>query len=266
MKTIDAGAVRLQVYDAGAGEPILFVHGFPLNHSMWQAQLTALADGHRVIAPDLRGFGGSMVTEGTVTMEQFADDCAALLDALKIHEPITFCGLSMGGYVGWQFFRRHRDRLKRLVLCDTRAVADSPEAAETRRKMAEHVTQAGTEAVAKAMLPKLFAAATLEQQPATVAAVQRMILTSPPAGIAAAQRGMAARPDVRAWLPTMDVPTLVIVGEEDAISPPEEMRQLADAIPGATFVKVSAAGHMAPMENPTAVNTAIREFMAGASR
>jgi len=140
MKLCDIG---MNVVERGSGVPLLLVHGYPLDHSMWQGQIEGLGDACRVIAPDLRGFGASGVTPGTVTMGQMADDMAALLDALKIHEPIVFCGLSMGGYVAWQFALRHRQRLTKLILCDTRAAADSPEAAAGRLKTADKVLDEG---------------------------------------------------------------------------------------------------------------------------
>src|SRR5437773_12119040 len=123
MSFVQAGNVRLNVVESGRGSPLVLVHGYPLDHSMWRSQIDGLADICRVIAPDLRGFGASEVTPGTVTMEQMADDLVALLDALQIAEPVVFCGLSMGGYVGWQFALRHRSRLAKLILCDTVAVA-----------------------------------------------------------------------------------------------------------------------------------------------
>lgn len=261
LRTVRIGSLNLNVYDRGRGTPVLLVHGFPLDHSMWSCQLAALAAAHRVIAPDLRGFGGSDVSPGTVTMEQFADDCAALLDALEIHEPIAFCGLSMGGYIGWAFLRKHAARVNRLVLCDTRAAADTPEAAETRRKMADHVLAHGNEALATAMLPKLFAKATFARRPEIVDQVRRAIAAAPPQGAAAAQRGMALRPDVSAELASIRQPTLVIVGEEDAISTAAEMSSFASSIPGAELLLVPDAGHMAPLENPAIVNPALLRFL-----
>jgi 3-oxoadipate enol-lactonase len=261
MKQVEIPGARLNVVDRGQGSPLLLVHGFPLNHSMWSAQIETFSATQRVIAPDLRGFGRSSVTEGTVTMEQFADDCQALLGALGIDEPITFCGLSMGGYIAWQFARKYGDRLSRLILCDTRAAADSAEAADTRRKMARHVLASGTEFIASAMLPKLFAPSTVERHPDRIEAVRQMILGSDPQGIAAAQQGLAARPDATPWLATIGMPTLVLVGASDAISPPEEMQQIAAAIPHSEYRVIPAAGHMAPMENPDAVNAAMTEFL-----
>ena len=262
MPMIQVGDVRLNVIEKGRGTPLLLVHGYPLDHSMWRGQIDGLADTCRVIAPDLRGFGLSDVTPGTVTMEQFADDLADLLDALAIQGPVVFCGLSMGGYVAWQFALRHRARLSRLILCDTRAIADSAEAAAGRQKTAEKVLAEGSAVAVEALLPKLFAAATYQQQPNIVEAARQVILQTKPDGIAAALRGMAQRPDVTSKLKEIDLPALLICGQHDGISPPDEMRGIAAEMPNARFVEISAAGHMAPLEQPDIVNRAIREFLA----
>jgi pimeloyl-ACP methyl ester carboxylesterase len=252
--------LRLNVLDRGRGTTILFVHGFPLSHAMWQGQ-QVLGDRCRVIMPDLRGFGQSQVIPGTSTMAEMADDLARMLDELRVDRPVALCGLSMGGYIAFQFAKRHPARLDRLVLCDTKAAADTPEAAATRLKMAEHVLNHGTSAVAEAMPAKLFAASTFAEQPRVVAAVKKMIEETDPAGLAAAQRGMAEREDVRSWLPQINVPTLVVVGREDMISPVDEMRAIAEAIPGAKFEVIERAGHMAPMERPEEFNRLLREFV-----
>lgn len=248
--------------DRGMGHPILFVHGFPLNCRMWQSELDALALDYRVIAPDLRGFGQSEGNGDTmVTMEQYADDLAALLDALDVDEPVTYCGLSMGGYIGWQFVRQHHDRVNSLVLCDTRASADPPEGQQARYKMAEEVLENGPQAAAQAMIPKLFAHCTIEHRPEMVERVQEMILQTDPQAIAAASRGMAERTDMTAYLNEIDLPTLVMVGKEDKITPPEEMREIARSINGAILAEIPEAGHMAPMENPKAVTGTLCRFL-----
>ena len=255
-----AGA-DLHLVERGSGQPLLLVHGFPLDHTMWAGQLQDLAGHARILAPDLRGFGRSAASGETVSMEQFADDLAALLDARGIHEPVVFCGLSMGGYIGWQFFRRHRSRLRGLILCDTRAVADPPAAAEARLVNAERVLAEGMGFLADGMLDKLFAAETRQRQPDLIEATRRVMLAASPQGVAAALRGMAARLDVSAWLPQIDVPALLLCGREDAISTVEEMRGIAHCMPQARFVEVAAAGHMSPLEQPRLVNEAIREFL-----
>jgi 3-oxoadipate enol-lactonase len=262
MPTIPLLDISLNYVDAGDGPPLLFVHGFPLDHTMWRYQLEEFSNTHRVIAADLRGFGQSGVTPGTVTMEQFADDLAALLDELGATEPVVFCGLSMGGYVGWQFFKRHRSRLRALIQCDTRAIADTPEGVANREKLARLVLENGTEPVAAAMLPNLFAAATTPARQAAVEETRQAVLRTSPDGIAAASLGMSLRPDVTENLPSIDVPTLLIVGEEDRISTVEEMREIAEAIPAAELSVIPDAGHMSPLENPSAVNAAIRSLLA----
>lgn len=261
MKDVQAGSVHLRVLDQGEGPPVVLVHGFPLDHSMWTAQIDRLKAKWRVIAPDLRGFGGSQVVPGTASMEQMADDLGNLLTALGVREPVVLCGLSMGGYVAFQFAQKYRARLKALVLCDTRAKADTPEAVAGRMKMIEQLMAEGPRTVAEAMLPKLFAPESFTRIPGTVDFIRQVILASPPDGLAAALRGMAERPDVTEQLKSLDVPTLVIVGEHDAISTPAEMSQIAAAIPGARLEVIAGAGHLSPLERPEAAGEAIEKFL-----
>ena len=262
MNRVAANGIHLNVLDRGHGAPILFVHGFPLNHTMWHAQLDALSDQFRVIAPDLRGFGHSSVMQGTVSMELFADDLNGLIDALGVNETVTLCGLSMGGYIALAFARKFGHRLRSLILCDTRAVGDSPEAMAGRKKLAAGVLEHGPELVATAMLPKLFAVETTDRRPEVVAAVRSMVTSSHPHGIAAALQGMAQRPDSSELLSQIEVPVLLIVGREDKISTVDEMRTMSQAIKRSEFVEIPAAGHMAPMENPESVNAAMRKFLS----
>jgi pimeloyl-ACP methyl ester carboxylesterase len=264
MKLQRIADVDLAYEDRGAGPPLLLVHGFPLDHTMWAAQLGALSAAHRVIAPDLPGFGQSPLPPGRdiMTMEHHADVLAALLDALGIDAPIALCGLSMGGYIAFQFARTYRARLRALVLCDTRAAADTPEAAAGRQVTADRVLREGPAPLAESLLPRLLAPDTLHHRPHIVAAARAMMTASDPHGIAAASRGMAVRPDVTPFLRDIDCPTLVLVGEHDAISPPAEMRSLAAALPRAQFVEIAASGHLAPLEAPDAVNAAIAGFLA----
>lgn len=269
MKTAQLSDISIAYQEAGGGdEVLLLVHGFPLDHTMWSGQLAALSDEFRVVAPDLRGFGQTPLSasdeqdpQAIVTMRQYADDLAELLDVLAITEPINFCGLSMGGYIAWQFVQQFRQRLKRLILCDTKAAADSAEAADNRHKVAEKVLLHGSEFLAEALMIKLISDGTATKFPETAARIRQMILNAPPESVAAAQRGMAARPDMSDILPQLDLPTLVLVGSDDAISPPSEMRGIADALPQAEFIEIAGAGHMCPMERPDKVNAALREFL-----
>ncbi len=261
MNLIRTGDLEMAVCDRGSGPVVLLAHGFPFDHTTWQPQIDELSDVFRVIVPDLRGFGATAASDEVVTMEQMADDLAGLLDALGIDEPVHLGGLSMGGYIAWQFWRRHGDRLRSLLLCDTRAAADTPEAAAGRQKMAEHVLRFGTQGVAEMMLPKLFAQNTLQSRRELVESVQQVIARSNPRAIAAAQRGMAARPDLTAALGEINLPALVVVGEHDMISPPDEMRAIAAALPQAELLLVPDAGHLAPLERPDVVNPALRDFL-----
>lgn len=264
MERINTGTTTLNFEMRGSeGPTLLLVHGFPLDHTMWRKQLAVLSDSCRVLAPDLRGFGQSDVTPGVVTMQQHADDLLALLDVLVIREPVIFCGLSMGGYVAWQFALRHRARLAKLVLCDTRAVADTPDAAKGRLATAQKVLSEGPQVLVDAMLPKFFGPDTAKYQPEIVKATRKVILDTSREGSAAALRGMAERPDVTDQLPNIDVPALVICGQHDAISPVAEMRGIAAKLAAAEFVEIPGAGHMAPLENADAVNDALSKFISG---
>jgi len=261
MKTVNVGGVRLATVDEGRGVPLVLVHGFPLDHSMWQNQIDHFSRHCRVIAPDLRGFGSSDATPGTVNMAEMADDVAGLLDAIEVKETVVLAGLSMGGYVAFQFWRRHAQRLRGLVLCDPRATADTAEAAAQRRQTAERVLREGPAFLAETMLSQLLAPVTRNSRPEVAAEIRRAIESAHAEGVAAASRGMAERPDVTPWLGEIEIPTLIIVGQYDAISPVEEMGRIAAAIPGARLVEVSNAGHLSPLENPAAVNRAIDDFL-----
>jgi len=263
MKKILVRGAQLATVDEGQGPPVLLVHAFPLNHSMWDAQAAALASRWRVIVPDLRGFGQSQVSEGTVTMEQFADDLAGLLDELGVGEPIVFCGLSMGGYIGWEFYRKYSSRVRAMILCDTRAVADTPEIRAARQDMIERVLREGPEPIAQAVIPKLLAGSTVASRREVAAGVHRMIVSNDPQGIAAALRGMRQRPDATDLLPQIRCPSLLLVGKFDAISTLEEMRSIAGKIPGAKLVTIAGAGHLTPLEQPAPTTAAIENFLAG---
>jgi pimeloyl-ACP methyl ester carboxylesterase len=255
--------MRLNVADVGAGPVVVLLHGFPFDHTMWAGQIAALAPSHRVIAPDLRGYGQSEAPEGSAYgVDDLADDVLETLDAIGVSGPMILGGLSMGGYVALSIADRHPGRLRGLMLMDTRAGADTPEAAANRLTAAEHIESSGeTGPLLAVMLTKLFAEATRTDYPERVERIAAVMRHAPPAVVAATLRGLAARPDRTAVLPRIVVPTLVVVGAEDAITPPAEARAMAAAIPGATLVEVPAAGHLAPVENPGPVNTAIGAFL-----
>lgn len=253
--------LELAYLDRGSGTVVLLVHGFPLDHSMWKRQIEALAVRHRVIAPDLRGFGQSRGDDEITTMQQFADDLAGLLDVLGVTEPVDLCALSMGGYIAWQFWQHHWDRLGRLILCDTRAASDTAEGARGRLELAASVLESGSLPVADSMLPKLFAPQSLSSGADYIEATRRVMASTRPTTVAAALRGMASRPDMTEELGNIGVSALLLCGEHDEITPADEMRQVAAAMSQATFRVIYGAGHMSPLERPERVNHLILEFL-----
>jgi len=265
MRRISVGEIELAFKDRGAGPVLLLVHGFPLDHSMWSEQINALAIRFRVIAPDLRGFGESEGPGGgdgeKTTMQQYADDLAGLLDALEIRESVTLCALSMGGYIALQFWKHCRDRLRRLILCDTRAASDTPEGAQGRLALAETVLTEGSLPVADSMLPKLFAPQSLVSGADYIEATKQVMASTRPTTIAASLRGMAERPDMTDELPNMGLPALLLCGQHDVITPVAEMRDVAAAMPDSMFHVIYGAGHMSPLERPERVNQLILDFL-----
>jgi 3-oxoadipate enol-lactonase len=261
MQRATVGNIELAYKDKGSGPVLLLVHGFPLDHSMWSEQIEALSSHYRVIAPDLRGFGQSEGQDEKTTMQQYANDLAGLLDVLAISEPVNLCGLSMGGYVAWHFWKHHRDRLASLILCDTRAAGDTPEGALGRLALAKTVLTEGALPVADSMLPKLFAPRNLDSDPPYVGSTKQVMESTRATTIAAALRGMAERPDMTAELPNIELPALLLCGEHDVITPADEMRDVAQAMPDAMFRVIYGAGHMSPLERPERVNRLIFDFL-----
>jgi pimeloyl-ACP methyl ester carboxylesterase len=258
MKTITINGIELAYRDEGTGEPLLLVHAFPLSSAMWERQIEGLGPQYRVIAPDLRGFGASGLGTSAVSMEQYADDLARLLDQLAL-EQVALGGLSMGGYVVFAFLRRHRDRVRSLILADTRTQADTVEGQQAREQNARLAEQQGPGAIAEQMLPKLLSSGAVKSLQAEV---RRMIEANDRAGIAAALRAMAARPDSAALLAGISVPTLVLVGSEDGLTPPSDSQAMHKAIPNSQLVELAAAGHLSNLEAPTAFNDAIDLFLS----
>lgn len=263
LKTIQVNGRPHAVYLGGQGAPpIVFVHGFPLDHSMWRHQLAQFESTHRVVAPDLAGFGQTPLGRENVSIIEFADELAQLLDALSIYESIVLCGLSMGGCVALQFAIRHGERLAGLILCDARAAADTSETQKIRRDVAARAISDGPDFLIDTIAARLISKESLETQPSVHEELANVIRKSPRDGVANGSLALGSREDVTDRLGDINVPTLVIVGEHDVISPPAEMRTIASNMPSATFVEVKGAGHMAPLESPMVVNAAIEHFLA----
>lgn len=248
--------------DTGGDKPVVvLVHGFPLDHTMWQFQLDGLADTHRLVSPDLRGFGVSHRGTKPLSMRTHADDLANLIDAIGISEPVTFCGLSMGGYIGWEFLAHHYSRVGHVIMCDTRAANDDEVTARARTMMAAKVLTEGSHLAAEAMVPKLFAEAAYTDNAPIVEATQSVILNTSPETISETQIELSRRMDARGLLAEIDLPTLLICGEHDQISRADEMREISQMMPKALFSEVAGAGHMAPLEKPVEVNRLICQFI-----
>ena len=249
-------------YDvSGEGLPVVLLHGFPFNRTLWRDQTEMLAATHRVVAPDLRGFGESAVGgEDAATMEEMARDVAALMDELRIERAILG-GLSMGGYVALAFCRLFSRRVRALVLADTRPQSDTEEGRRNRDVMARLALDEGMGAIAEAMLPKLLAPATHMKNPQAVARVREMILSTKPEAAAAALRGMAVRQDHTNWLQNVLQPTLIVVGSEDQLTPPADSETMRGEIRGSRLEVIEGAGHVSNVERPREFNQALTKFL-----
>lgn len=253
--------------ESGTGPAVILLHAFPVDSTLWAPQRRALAAaGYRVITPDLPGFGGSAMSAEAPSVNVMADEVAAVMDQMGIADAVVG-GLSMGGYVAMAMLRRHPARISRLMLADTKASADTVEAAANRERIAADVVASGsTTGLADAMLPNLLGETTRATRPAVVAAVRRWIGAQPAPAVAWAQRAMATRPDSLADLSTFGGPVLVVVGGEDTISPmgdAEAMAQGASAGGSATTIsEIPAAGHLTAVEDPDAVTGALTSWLA----
>lgn len=244
----------------GQGIPLLLIHGFPHDHTLWEPQLEGLQDVARVIAPDLRGFGIVEEVPHTMTMDDYAADIKALLDDLGIDKAVIG-GLSMGGYVALAFAANHPDRLLGLVLCNTRAVADNEQAREARYATAQKALDEGLTAIAEGMLPKMISKRSELAHPDLSMTVENMMARQSPEAVAAAARGMAIRPDRTPMLSTIKVPVLVITGSADTLIPPAESEAMAARIADSEVVVIPDVAHLSNSEDPEAFNAAVRHFL-----
>jgi pimeloyl-ACP methyl ester carboxylesterase len=254
------GGVQLGYDDAGSGDAIVFVHGFPHRRTLWAPQMDALMGRARCVALDLRGFGDSPA-EPPYSVEQYADDVLALCDTLRLGR-VVLCGLSMGGYVAFAFWRRHPERVRGLVLMDTKAGADNDVARGKRKDMMALAEEKGSEAIADAMITGMVGKSTREKCPEVVDAVHRMLVSAPVPGIVGALEAMMNRPDSTPTLATISVPTLIMVGEEDTLTPVAESRAMHEAIRDSRLEIIANAGHVSNLERPAAVNHVLSEFLA----
>jgi 3-oxoadipate enol-lactonase len=252
--------IQMAYTDSGIGRPVVLLHGYPFNRSLWNEQLAALSNSYRVIVPDLRGFGESDSTEGTVTMNRMAQDVAQLMDHLEVSRAVVG-GLSMGGYVALAFYKQFPALVRGLVLADTRAQGDTEEAKQTRTQQAEKALTEGMAGIADGMLPKLLTPETVSKRPEIVKRVRDMMLKTKPEGAAAALLGMAAREDQTQLLSTISSPALIVVGAEDAITPVADSEKMHRAIKGSRLLVLENAGHVSNLERTEEFNEALLEFL-----
>jgi 3-oxoadipate enol-lactonase len=244
----------------GSGPPVLLLHPFPANRELWRPAAQALVSRYRVILPDLRGHGDSGIGEGPATMQKHAADIARVLD----HEEVTraaFVGVSIGGYVLFEFWRKCRARMEALVLCNTKAQSDTSEARASRLQAAVEVMERGTEPFFESMLPKLLGKTTCNTRPDLVGGALRMMRKMSPEDVAMVQRGMAERPDSVETLKTINVPTLIVTGDEDILTGATEAELMRQHISGSQMKIVARAGHYSPWEQPEEVGKLVRQFL-----
>ena len=252
--------VTLEYDDIGNGVPLLLIHAFPMDRTMWRAQIAGLQQLYRVIAPDLRGFGHSTDTDGeAISMEQYAADLKALLDSVNVKQ-VVVGGLSMGGYIALAFVAQYADRVKGLILANTRAVADTEEAKQGRLANADRLLTEGTSFLIDSMAPKMLGSTTKLEIGVTVRSIMARQRS---AVLASALRGMAARPDRSALLRYVKVPTLFITGSADALIPPADSEAMHNVMSNnSTLVTLPDAGHLSNLDKADAFNDALRQYYA----
>lgn len=259
--TVLVNGFEMAYTDVGRGLPLLLVHGYPLNRQMWQPQLEDLKSYARLLAPDLRGHGDSQALPEPYSMDLFADDLAGFLDALHVDEPVVLCGLSMGGYIAFAFFRKYAHRLRGLILVATRAIPDSPEARQGREAAAILARQRGVAVIAEGMAPRLLSPKTVESKPELVARARAIMLHNSLEGVLGDLAALKDRPDSTPTLAQINLPTLIIAGADDQLIPLEETKAMHSAISQSQMIVIPGAGHLPNLEQPQLFNAAVRDFL-----
>jgi 3-oxoadipate enol-lactonase len=260
MAFINTGDIQLAYTDTGVGQPVVLLHGYPFNRSLWNEQVSALSNSFRVITPDLRGHGESEASSGAAGMNRMAQDVAALMDHLEITRAVIG-GLSMGGYVALAFYKQFPSRVRALVLADTRAQADTEEGKQTRQQQAEKALAEGMAGIADGMLPKLLTPDTVSKRPELVKRVRDMMLKTKPEGAAAALLGMAERDDNTSLLSQITCPALILVGQDDPITPVQDSEKMHREIAGSRLVVLENAAHVSNLEQTEQFNEELLRFL-----
>jgi len=262
MQRIKSGDAEIAYWALGDGAPVVLLHPFPANHEFWQPVTQTLATHYRLILPDLRGHGESEVGEGPATMEKHAADIARVMDDADVGRA-PLIGVSIGGYVLFEFWRKNRGRVAALGLCNTKAPADNTEARAGRLQAANDVLERGTEPFFESMIPRLLGRTTRETRPDLVDGALRMMRQMSPADVAQVQRGMAERPDSVETLKTINVPTLLVTGDEDISTGVNEAELMHQHIAGSQLKVIPKAGHYSPWERSDSASILLRQFLDG---
>lgn len=242
------------------GTPIIFIHGFPFDSRMWQQQIAHLKDSYHCSAYDIRGLGKSPAGDGQFSMEMFVDDLFAVMDGLEL-KPAIIAGFSMGGYITLRAIEREPNRFRAIILCDTKAEADDNAGKIKRAQGVKAINSYGADKFATAFVPLAFAQGARQRIPEIFNAILEQAVSATPTGVKGCLLAMAGRTDTTAFLSSINVPTLLVVGEQDAITTPDVMQSMHQMISGSELVTISEAGHMAPVEQPEIVNQAIADFL-----
>jgi 3-oxoadipate enol-lactonase len=259
---VRSGDAEIYYWMLGEGAPVVLLHPFPAHHEFWLPVAEPLAARFRFILPDLRGHGDSEAGDGPATMAKHAADLARVMDDAEVGRA-PLIGVSIGGYVLFEFWRKSRGRVAALGLCNTKAPADSAEARAGRLQAANDVLERGTEPFFESMIPRLLGKTTREARPDLVAGALRMLRKMSPLGVAQVQRGMAERHDSVDTLKTINVPVLLITGEEDILTGVNEAELMRQHIPGSQMRVIPKAGHYSPWEQPEEVMRLLRSFLEG---
>jgi len=260
MPQITSGDADIFYEVLGSGPPVVLLHPFPANHNLWKPAAQALTTRYRVILPDLRGHGESGVGDGPATMEKHAADIARVLDHEEVRRA-AFVGVSIGGYALFEFWRKYRARANAIILCNTKAQADTPEARAVRLQAATFVLERGTELFFGSMIPKLMGKTTRDTRPDLVEGALRMMRTMSPEDVAMVQRGMAERQDSVETLKTINVPSMLVTGDEDILTGVGEAELMRQNISGSEIKLIAKAGHYSPWEQPEEVGKLLRQFL-----
>jgi 3-oxoadipate enol-lactonase len=259
-RRLRSGDAEIAYWILGDGSPVVLLHPFPVNHEFWFPLAATLAAKYRLILPDLRGHGESDAGEGAATMEKHAADIARVMDDAEVGRA-PMVGVSIGGYILFEFWRKHRARVAALALCNTKAAPDNAEARAARLQAANDVMESGTEPFFQGLIPKLFGESTLASRPDLVEGALRMMRLVSPRKIAEVQRGMALRPDSVDTLKTINVPTVIMTGDEDRFTGVNEAEAMRQKIAGSQLVVIGKAGHYLPWERPEEAARVLRKFL-----